>query len=152
MPISQIDAMTNTEFRASVKARYPQAELFESRYPHACTILCLQENRCRLLYNGEATPDQIDDVFAQAVKAGHTKVGYGLLVDFTHFFGTIDWDFAKRRKSITPGMEPQPRKIAYVMRDAFALLAAEAITLWLPQFECQVFQDIGKAEAWLGWD
>lgn len=142
-------AKTSDRLIAAIAARYPEATHFVSRRPHACTILCIEVDFCRLIYLDEATPDQIDDVYSQAIAAGHTSAGGGLLVDFTHFTGSLDWNFAKRRKTVAPGMHPQPPKVAYVMPGDLGVKTARAITMWLSHYDCRIFSNIVEAEAWL---
>lgn len=141
--------MTNDDFRAMICERYPGTSLFVSQRPHACTILCLGDGMCRLLYCGETTPDQIADVFYQAIAAGHSQIGKAMLVDFTYFTGTLDWNYARNRKEIAPGMPRQPQKVAYVMPGETGIKTARALTLWLPQIECDIFSDAAEAERWL---
>lgn len=143
-------AKANEEFCIAAAARYPDAEIFVSNRANACTVLCLHQNSCRLLYRGDAVPRQIDEVFGLAVSAGYHYAGDVMLVDFTEFTGIIDWDFAKTRTVLTPGMQPQPIMVAYVAHDYHALLSARAIIFWLRHYTCRTFMSVQDAERWLG--
>lgn len=138
-------------FFDEVKARFPKADFFVSQRHDACVALRLEEGHCYLIYKGEATPDQIGIVFAQAKKAGHTSIGDGLLIDFTQFTGTVDWDFAKSETPPAPGMDAQPKMIAFVALGDQVMII-KALMVWLSKnYDCNIFRRRTEAESWLGW-
>jgi hypothetical protein len=133
------------------KAKNPKKERFVNKRHDACVVLSLEEGHCCLTYKGEVTPDQIGIVFAMAKKAGHTSIGNGLLIDFTQFTGTIDWEYAQSGTPPAPGMASQPKKIAYV---AFGeqVMIIKALMVWLSKkYDCKIFRHQTEAEAWLEW-
>lgn len=131
---------------------FPSAEQYVNAQSNNCAVLTYHKGLCRLAYNAEIVPQQIDDVFAQAINAGHTSVGDCLLVDYRCYTGIVDWKYVSHRRNVATGMQQQPRKIAYVMHDEHALLTAKGFQFWLQQYECQVFLSAENAEAWLGWN
>ena len=138
-------------FVRQIASQYSQSVIFVSGHPDAYAILLLQPGRSRVIYGGETTPRQSDDVCAQAFAAGYSTDENRLLLDFRQYTGTINWDYVKKQSAAMSRRNLPPRKIAFVMRDEYAIPTARALALWLRHQETRVFDDIDKAEEWLGW-
>lgn len=128
----------------------PKAHLFVVDVAQSRTIACIEDGRCEIYYEGEASPQQKMTVLTQAKQAGITAFENGALIDFTHFIGIIDWDYARSQANPLPGFPPPP-KVAYVMRDEMAAMYAKGILSFIKISEWQVFTTRKAAEAWLGW-
>lgn len=135
---------------ASISAKYPHAAFFLSKRPHALAVLCAQTDLYRLMFYEEATPDQIERVFQQAKAAGYVVCADTMLLDFTHFTGSIDWDYIKTQSSLTPGLAGYPRKAAYVVGNIHAKQTLAAMLHWRRHIACRAFLDVAEAELWLG--
>lgn len=150
MPSPPIPWPSKKAVLAALAKERPGAQLFTVDTPHALTVACLEQDRCEIVYEGEATPQMKMAVLAQAKQAGFAAFDGGVLVDFSRFTGVIDWEYARQQENIVPGFPPPP-KVAYVARDDMAAMFAKGILSFSKNIEWQVFTSRRKAVTWLGW-
>ncbi|GEM_PF-1062469 len=139
-------------FVAQLTAKYPAAHVYAVGPPDARTFLLMQENRCHVVFVGEATPYQVQEALQLAKADGMSSVGTGLLLDFSRYTGSLDWDYVKRDHSMIPGMKPQPSKAAYLWSDMQGELLTKSMAIFFAPIECRAFVDYHEAIAWLGWE
>lgn len=114
-------------------------------------ILGLYPGRALILFEGDCTPGPVFKRVKELISADNLPAIKNVLLDFTQFTGTIDWEFAKDKDRRVWGAS-HPEKYAYVMRDKAAVMIAKGLAAFVDETECRIFLNHAEAYRWLGWD
>lgn len=138
---------------------FPQCYLIYDAQVHVITaggpqdraILSLYPGLALISFEGDCTPEPVSIRIKELIAAGHLPAIKSVLLDFSRFTGTIDWEFAKRKKGWA-WSETTPEKCAYVARDNAGAMIAKGLAAFAGETECGIFLNYAEAFHWLGWD